>query len=104
MNLRAYQQAVLNGSLLRDGSYETEFIVSTLGLAGEAGEVADLVKKSYHPGAELSGKQFVEELGDVLWYLSHLAGLRGYTLEELADINYNKLSERYPNNYPVLVE
>lgn len=103
MQLSSYQQAVLRGSLLR--GEDNELVVSTLGLAGEAGEVADLVKKSFHPGNDaINVPRVVEELGDVLWYLTHLAGLLGYSVEELASMNYNKLSERYPNNYPLVVE
>jgi NTP pyrophosphatase (non-canonical NTP hydrolase) len=101
MDLRKYQDAVLHGSLCVNE--RDRFIENTLGLAGEAGEFADQVKKQIRDGESRVMRQ-VEELGDVLWYLTSLAGQLGYTLAELASINYNKLSERHPDRYPRVVE
>ena len=71
-----------------------------LGLAGEAGEVANKVKKYIRVdgiNAEFNHeekKELVKELGDVLWYLAVLADECGYTLEEVAQMNINKLMSR----------
>lgn len=74
---------------------------NTLGLCGEAGEFADQVKKDIRDGgAEPRVPKMIDELGDVLWYLTSLSGQLGYSLEELATINYNKLHERHPTRYP----
>lgn len=76
---------------------------AALGLCGEAGEVADNIKKSQYEdgiGRGLSVPRLVEELGDTLWYLTYLAGRFGYSLEELAAQNYAKLNGRYPALYP----
>jgi NTP pyrophosphatase (non-canonical NTP hydrolase) len=71
----------------------------TLGLAGEAGEVANIVKKIQrdHSGIlndEIRGK-LKDELGDVLWYISACADELGITLTEIAEYNVNKLAKRH---------
>lgn len=75
---------------------------TTLGLCGEAGEVANKVKKIYRDkGGVLSQedkKNISLELGDVLWYISDLAGQLGYRLDEIAYQNIAKLDVRRGNN------
>lgn len=71
----------------------------TLGLAGEAGEVANIVKKIQrdHAGViddEIRGK-LTDELGDVLWYISACADELGITLDKIAAFNVEKLSKRH---------
>src|SRR5215210_7730586 len=71
----------------------------TLGLAGEAGEVANVVKKIQrdHAGVlndEIRGK-LKDELGDVLWYISACADELGLTLAEIAEFNVQKLAKRH---------
>ena len=63
-----------------------------LGLAGEAGEVAEKLKKHYRDGASLAG--LVKELGDVLWYMAAIARNLGITLEEVAQANLGKITSR----------
>jgi len=70
-----------------------------LGLCGEAGEVAEKVKKRVRDGTKESFKQDItKELGDVLWYISALAGDLGITLQEVADTNKQKLQDRLQRN------
>ena len=71
----------------------------TLGLTGEAGEVANIVKKIQrdHGGVitdEIRAK-LKDELGDVLWYLSACADELGITLDEIAAYNVDKLAKRH---------
>jgi len=71
----------------------------TLGLAGEAGEVANIVKKIQRDQGgiitdETRGK-LKDELGDVLWYISACADELGLTLDEIAAYNVNKLAMRH---------
>lgn len=69
------------------------------GLAEEAGEVAGLFKRELRnlPKDQLrcTREHYVEELGDVLWYLTGVAITHGITLQELWDYNIQKLEERY---------
>ena len=75
-----------------------------LGVAGEAGEVADLVKKIVDHGiTEYKGKDALEaladELGDVLWYVARLTNYLELNLGTLARNNITKLDQRYPSGF-----
>jgi NTP pyrophosphatase (non-canonical NTP hydrolase) len=72
-----------------------------MGLCGEAGEVAELVKKRRRNldngkpvDEEEFGHQMLLELGDALWYLAREAAVLGITLEEVAQANLEKLAAR----------
>jgi NTP pyrophosphatase (non-canonical NTP hydrolase) len=75
------------------------FVYPTLGLVGEAGEIAEKVKKVIRDnGGKLDEERKValtKELGDVLWYLSQLATELKVSLNEIADINIKKLQDRH---------
>jgi NTP pyrophosphatase (non-canonical NTP hydrolase) len=70
-----------------------------LGLAGEAGEVADLIKKWAFHGHPMDDEKLKKELGDVLWYIAGVATAAGITLEEVATANIAKLLARYPDGF-----
>ena len=70
-----------------------------LGLAGECGEVCDIVKKTLFQGHALDRAGLIEEAGDVLWYLAELAAGLGVSLEDMAVQNVMKLRRRYPNGF-----
>ena len=70
-----------------------------LGLVGEAGEVAELIKKDQYHDKPYERQKMRDELGDVLWYLTALAEDHGFTLAEIAERNAEKLSLRYPNGF-----
>lgn len=70
-----------------------------LGIAGEGGEVADIVKKNLFQGHELDKDKLVDELGDVMWYIAIMAEGLGVSLEEIARHNILKLLKRYPNGF-----
>lgn len=76
---------------------------SILGLVGEAGEVAEAYKKAMRcidpvdvPGT-CAGAAMIDELGDVLWYLTKVAMLLGTDLESVARANMVKLADRREN-------
>jgi NTP pyrophosphatase (non-canonical NTP hydrolase) len=70
-----------------------------LGLTAEAGEVADLVKKSQYPGGTLDVESLRLELGDALWYLTALARQQGWSLADIAIANVDKLQARRGKPY-----
>lgn len=71
-----------------------------LGLAGEAGEVCDLIKKIEH-GHPVDGLKICEELGDALFYLAAIADRFGIPLSTVARENERKLHKRYPDGFSV---
>lgn len=74
------------------------FIYPALGLAGEAGEVADKIKKILRDDGgkieEARRKAIISELGDVLWYVAQLSIELESSLEEVARNNIEKLQSR----------
>ncbi len=70
-----------------------------LGLTGEAGEVADHIKKGVLHQHGIDHERLVDELGDVAWYLTSIATLIGVPLSEVFERNIEKLKTRYPNGY-----
>jgi len=69
-----------------------------LGLCSEAGEVADKIKKIMRDKGGVFEDEDIEaikkELGDVLWYIAMLASEFGISLEEVAEVNLEKLKKR----------
>ncbi len=96
MNLNDYQYKARKTALYPNVG--NNLIYPTLGLTGEAGEVADKVKKVLrdHKGVfdESTKVSIMLELGDVLWYVSQLSSELGFELEEVANENLKKLSSR----------
>lgn len=76
-------------------------VQGVLGLCGEAGECADLVKKCVFQGKVLDKEHLAKELGDVAWYLAVSAESLGYDLETVLRRNIEKLEARYPNGFEV---
>ena len=84
--LRTWHSGVFDHHLQRDHA--------TLGLVGEAGELADLHKKDvFKPGHASTKEQRIDELGDVLYYVAILAHLDGITLDAVSMFNAAKLSD-----------
>ena len=67
-----------------------------LGLAGEAGEAADDVKKAIFHDHGIDRNRLIKELGDVAWYLACLCSTQGIALSEVFETNVVKLLNRYP--------
>lgn len=68
---------------------------AVMGLNEEAGEVAGLACRECYKGVGMPRYKWLEELGDVLWYLTAATMAKGLTLEELWQYNVEKLEGRY---------
>lgn len=96
MHLSDYQTAAAR-TLNRALTADERVVDAAAGLAEEAGEVLGVVRKHRFQGRPLDRDVLVEELGDVLWCLSALAGAVGVSLEEVAEANLAKLRRRHPD-------
>ena len=97
MTLNEYQQAAQRTASTKTPSDKIENGI--LGLCGETGEVADLLKKYLYQGHELDREKMIKECGDVIWYVAELASGLGMTLEDFCQINVDKLRRRYPDGF-----
>lgn len=70
-----------------------------LGLVCEAGEVGDIVKKEVFHGHSEDREAVRDELGDAFHYLAVTAWLYGWTLQDVAEWNIDKLYKRYPDGF-----
>lgn len=94
MKLNDYQEKALVTAIYPE---QYKVIYPALGLTGEAGEVANKVKKILRGDSELTEQKkqdIADELGDVLWYVATCAHDLGYTLEEIGEMNIQKLALR----------
>lgn len=89
MTLDEYQAAA--AITLKPQCRNKEYL--SLGLAGEAGEFCDKMKKIIRGDGQLNDA-VLHELGDCLWYVSQLAGLFNVSLEQIAQMNLDKLNDR----------
>ena len=72
---------------------------AALGLAGEAGEVADIIKKHLYQGHPPEPDKIADEVGDVLWYCALAARAINASLDDIALHNVHKLQRRYPQGF-----
>lgn len=98
VSLTNYQEFVADGYTNPSAGLEKRLFNAALGICGESGEVADLVKKLLHD-EDIPIERFIEEIGDVIWYLTHLCHLLHISLDDVIRMNYVKLRERYPEQY-----
>jgi NTP pyrophosphatase (non-canonical NTP hydrolase) len=98
LNMNEYQDIARRTAIYKDA-----IIYPALGLAGEAGEVAEKIKKLIRDKGGVAGLSEMEEedhqavakeIGDVMWYCANLSLDIGYKLEDVAKINIGKLAKR----------
>ena len=99
MTINEYQEGALRTAIYPESR---RIIYPTLGLTGEAGEVADKVKKVIRDNndefTDERKQQIALELGDVMWYSATLAHDLGYSLDEICQMNLDKLASRMQRN------
>ena len=77
--------------------YMPNVLYAAIGMCGEAGEVSELIKKYAYHEHTIDTEHLARELGDVLWYVSYMADLFGYSLGKIMEMNQEKLTKRYPD-------
>jgi NTP pyrophosphatase (non-canonical NTP hydrolase) len=96
MDLKEYQEKSRKTAIYPD--FGNNYIYPTLGLAGEAGEVSEKIKKVIRDKKGIIDDETREaikkELGDVLWYVSQIASELGLSLDEIGEKNIEKLYDR----------
>ena len=97
MTLDEYQ--ALARRTLGDRPHEQQLSNAALGLSGEAGEVADMLKKHLFHSHPLDRDALVKELGDCLWYVAAMATALDVDLGEVGARNIEKLRRRYPDGF-----
>ena len=97
MNFNEYQKLARSTAVYPE---EHKVVYPALGLCGEAGEVADKIKKTIRGDSSLDDVtgSIAGDLGDVLWYLAILADDLGVPLEDIAYWNVDKLRRRMKSN------
>lgn len=77
---------------------QTRLIENVLGLVGEAGEVAEKIKKQMRDANKVAADEIVKELGDVVFYATALANYYGKNLGVVLKVNVEKLDDREKRN------
>lgn len=98
MHIEDYQK-LSRRTMNKDLSYEQKLSNMAMGIAGEGGEIIDLIKKAQFQGHTLDTVKIKEEIGDLMWYVCNLATLVGADMGEVLQHNFNKLLTRYPNGF-----
>lgn len=99
MNFDDYQKLAMRTCSLKQFDGLGALQNAALGLAGEAGEFADVIKKVSFQGHTVDEAHLAEEVGDILWYCALAAEALGVSLDDIAENNIQKLSRRYPNGF-----
>lgn len=98
MTLAEYQEAALR-TANKGADTKARVTIAALGLSGEAGEFADMIKKFVGHGHAIDDVSALKELGDVLWYVAEASSALGFSLETVAQGNIDKLRRRYPQGF-----
>ena len=98
MTLDEYQELAAR-TLGRDRTHAQQLAHAALGLTGEAGEVAEVIKKHLFHATPLDQDALAKELGDCLWYIGAFATVLGLSMDDIAQRNIDKLRKRYPEGF-----
>lgn len=98
MNFNTYQGLAKNTAGFQE-IHEERLVCAVLAMAGEVGELANHIKKGIWHGHGINQEFVLEELGDILWYLSETATSMNIYLDDVAEFNIDKLRQRYPDGF-----
>jgi NTP pyrophosphatase (non-canonical NTP hydrolase) len=100
-NVDKYQELAMRTANKEHG-FKGNALNSALGLCGEAGEFADILKKIFFQDKPLTPEldtKIKEELSDVAWYLALACTSFGWSISEVLGLNIAKLQKRFPNGF-----
>lgn len=101
MSPNEYQQLALRTESHEFICDNSRLLQGLVGLNDEAGEALGILKKNMFHGHWFDREHLAKELGDVAWYLALSADAIGYKLEDILEINIDKLKKRYPEGFEV---
>lgn len=98
LTLNEYQE-LAQRTARKDISPDDHLMNGILGLSGETGECADLVKKCFYQDGRDIRDDLFDEISDVLWYVAEVVSAMGWKLGDVAEHNIGKLRKRYPEGF-----
>ena len=97
ITLKQYQKAC-KATAKKFETDEKEILTWGLGIAGEAGDIAGCIKKTYsHDNDQTAGVR--ENIGDTIWYAAMISNFYGWDLQEILQENLEKLKKRFPKGF-----
>ncbi len=99
MDYNYREEVMRNCKGFEDVPFKEKLSLAGLGIAGEGGEVADVIKKVLHHDTPLDKDKLIKEMGDVRWYLEYLCATLDITMEDVEERNVKKLRARYPDGF-----
>lgn len=103
MDANDYQQqaarTLIDGNDRALTGTELMMLWTSIGIAGEAGEVCEHIKKGVLHRHGVNRTEICKELGDVLWYIAGLCTVLGIDLDDVMRVNIDKLRARYPDGW-----
>lgn len=101
MTLDEYQKQALVTAVFNDDEFK-DLAHWVFGITGEAGEIAEKIKKIVRDKngviSTQDNQEIAKEIGDVMWYLAVLAKHLGYSFDEIGTMNIAKLRSRQSRN------
>lgn len=102
LDSKVYEFAIMDGDNLDDDELSIGGMLNAcLGLSGEVGEFNDMIKKWIFHEKPLDVEHAKKEAGDICWYLAMLCESFGWSLDEIMQMNVDKLKARYPEGFDV---
>ena len=97
MNINMYQ--TLAARTMNPELTQVETILHALhGMSAEVGEIHSIYQKSYQ-GHEVDENDLKAELGDLLWFCAEYCTAKGWDMEQIANMNIEKLRKRFPKGF-----
>ena len=97
MNMNEYQKLAAR-TMNNDLSWKEQRKHALHGMVSEVGELHSIYQKKYQ-GHEFDEEHAKKELGDLLWFIAEYCTAHGWELDEIAQMNIDKLKARYPDGF-----